>query len=100
MKLNTIDFDNNDKELISRIIHKIVTYGSKNHCLFSFETKISQHKGVTIILKCSKECDLCRFIFDDVLRYEMDSKRPQYKQNVVWERKELLTLTERIMYNL
>jgi hypothetical protein len=99
MKINTIDFDCNDKETVSRIIHKIIDYGSFNcKSLFSFDIKLSQHKGVSIILGCTKECDLCRFIFDDELRYRMDLLRLERHRNIIWREKELIPLSKRRIY--
>jgi hypothetical protein len=94
MKSNTIDFDNNNKELISRVIAKI--WECPN--LFSFETKLSQHKGVTFCLICRIDCDLCRFVFDDEIRYGIDIQRLLRHQNIVWSEKELLSLNKRVYY--
>lgn len=94
MKLNTIDFDFNDKKLISKVLGKI--WNCDN--LFSCKCEMSQHKGCTITLNCRIDCDLCRFVFDDEIRYNIDSQRLKRHQNIVWDKKEILPLKERLHY--
>lgn len=94
-KFNTIDFDYSDKSLISKVLIKV--WNCKY--LFSCFCNPSQHKGFSISLKCRVDCDLCRFVFDDETRYRIDSKRKKRHQNIIWSRKEIFKLNERVRYN-
>ena len=87
MKYNTIDLDlnprlpDNDKYLLKRIIEKIVLCDS---CL-EIEYKDSNSKGYHIIFSCSRNCDLCRFVFDDAKRFMLDLRRPEWRQNILFD---------------
>jgi hypothetical protein len=81
---NTLDIDTNDKEKIDRIMEKI----KSNPCCYSIHSKPSSTKGVHIIFRCVKKCDVCRLVFDDMKRYEIDFNREEKFKNVVFTDKE------------
>lgn len=81
---NTIDLDKTDKEQLSRIVQKIVS----NPCCLSLQYKDSNSKGYHISLICLRECDICRVVFDDQKRLEMDSNRDIKFQNTLFSDKE------------
>lgn len=95
MKYNTIDLDinprlpNNDKYLLKRIIEKISLCES---CLY-IKVLDSQSKGYHIFFYCSQDCDLCRFVFDDDKRYALDTKRPNWRQNIMFDIKGVPVVT-------
>ena len=80
MCINTLDLDKINKAQFSRIKWKI------QRCvhLGEFEWRDTQ-KGFHIIMKCDRECDDCRFVFDDVRRYSMDFRRRPHLTNVLFE---------------
>lgn len=84
LKYNTIDIDTNNKDFITTLKLKIY----KCHFLEELIVKDSPQKGTHFILKCLKECDLCRFVFDDQTRYAYDQFRKEYSQNVLFSEKE------------
>ena len=91
---NTIDMDSNDKYLVAKIYHKI----SQCPNCFSLRVEMTQHKGVMFILQCRNDCDLCRFVFDDEIRYGIDILRVKRQQNLVWREKQILSLNQRFFY--
>lgn len=82
-KINTLDLDKIDKEKLKHITDKIKQ--CKN--LLSISVKDSNSKGYHAILICKIECDLCRFLFDDSKRYEIDFNKPAKFQNCMFEEK-------------
>jgi len=84
IKYNTIDLDYCDKETLKRIVYKI----KKCKYLLYIEVKDSNYKGYHIKLFCSKDCDLCRLVFDDDKRYFADiTNRFPFEQNILWDNK-------------
>lgn len=81
---NTIDIDNSDKFNLASIIYKI----ERNPCCLKLEFKPSDSKGFHILIICSKKCEDCRIVFDDVRRLEMDMKREEKFKNVLFTEKE------------
>jgi len=81
---NTIDLDKIDKEQLERIISKIKT----NPCLKNIQVKDSSTKGYHLLLTCNRKCDICRIVFDDQKRLEMDNNRPLKLQNTLFTSKE------------
>jgi wyosine [tRNA(Phe)-imidazoG37] synthetase (radical SAM superfamily) len=76
-KLNTIDID-----FKCRYLKKI-------------QTKLSSSKkGVHITLWCSRNCEFCRLIYDDLNRYAKDKNRPEYGKNVLFTKKMFLSIQE------
>jgi hypothetical protein len=59
-------------------------------CKYSIEIqepKHSNYKGFHIEFYCTKKCDLCRLVFDDIQRFEMDKNRPIQCTNLIWDSK-------------
>jgi len=83
---NTLDIDNSDKENLSNIIQKIVN----KKCCLTLGFNDSSTKGYHIKLVCSKKCDECRLVFDDVRRFELDSVREEKFRNVLFTEKEII----------
>lgn len=81
---NTIDLDKIDKEQLQTIINKI----KQNKCLKDIQVKDSSSKGYHLLLTCNRECDVCRMVFDDQKRYEMDNNRDLKYQNTLFTSKE------------
>lgn len=81
---NTIDLDNCDKEKLERITSKI----KEKKCCLELQSKPSFSKGYHILLVCDKKCFLCRMVFDDPKRFEMDSNRDLKYQNTLFDSKE------------
>lgn len=81
---NTLDIDNGDKYNLSLIIAKI----TKNKCCKNLEWKESATKGYHIKMICSKKCDVCRLVFDDMKRLEHDENREEKFRNVLFTEKE------------
>lgn len=84
MPYNTLDIDTNDKDFITTLKLKIY----KCHFLEELIVKDSPQKGAHFILKCLKECDLCRLVFDDQTRYAYDQFRKEHSRNVLFDKKE------------
>lgn len=81
---NTLDLDECTKEQLQKIIQKI----KSNTCCLSIKHKDSSSKGYHVSIICSKKCDLCRFVFDDMKRYEIDFGRDEKFKNTVFSEKE------------
>lgn len=80
--INTLDLDGYTWKEICRIKNRI----ERLPCCESVEDKPSCHKGYHIIIHCKKkDCDLCRFVFDDAKRYEHDISRPVRTRNVLFQ---------------
>jgi len=89
LNIQTIDIDNPDMEFLKKILQKIARC---RHCLklqYRISTSLS-HYHIRIL--CAKKCDLCRFVFDDSMRYSYDYERPE-------RRKGILHNTNIIIYN-
>lgn len=84
MFYNTIDLDKVDKEQLQTIINKI----KQNKCLKDIQVKDSSSKGYHLLLTCNRQCDICRIVFDDQKRLEMDSNRELKYQNTLFTSKE------------
>lgn len=70
--INTLDLDKINKEQLEIITQKI----KNNECCKEVIIRDSNTKGYHIIIICRKNCDLCRFVFDDAKRYDIDSVMP------------------------
>lgn len=83
IQYNTLDIDTNKKDVIERIIDKIMK------CPFIEEIKLlpSLQKGFHIKLWCKRKCEICRIVYDDALRYHYDQERPNFSQNVLFDSK-------------
>jgi hypothetical protein len=47
----------------------------------------SNKKGVHLKIFCKIKCDICRFVFDDDIRYSADSKRNKEFINIIFDTK-------------
>lgn len=83
----SLDLDKCDKEQLNEIVKKI----KLNPCCKSINIKDSCSKGYHIFLVCSKKCDICRFVFDDMKRYEIDFNREEKFKNIAFNEKEYFT---------
>ncbi len=83
---NTLDIDTTERERVNQIIGKIM------QCpyLDDLEVEPSFQKGVHVKMWCMKECEMCRLVFDDEIRYAYDQYRPKYSQNVLFNEKKIL----------
>lgn len=81
---NTIDLDTNNKQIVMKVFLKIVCCPY----LFNIEQKSSLQKGWHFKLKCLINCDICRLVFDDPIRYAYDQFRKPYSRNVLFQEKE------------
>lgn len=86
---NTIDIDNSDKSNLDRILNKI----SLNKCCLDLNCKDSSNKGYHLILTCKDKCDICRIVFDDQKRLDMDSMREEKFRNTLFAEKEYFRST-------
>jgi len=87
LKLNTIDVDDKDPENLRRISSAV----EKCPRLVALEVKPSSAKGYHLTLWCLKDCEECRKLYDDKVRYEMDQMRPVYCRDVLFSKKYLQT---------
>jgi hypothetical protein len=92
IKFNTIDLDGTkifpmNKDSAQRIIDKICL--CKN--LIKIQLKPSCSKGYHVLMLCSKDCDLCRLLYDDQKRFSIDLniRKPEFR-NLLWDKKEPL----------
>lgn len=83
---STLDIDTNDKSTITHILSKIT--GCQQ--LVIIGKKLSDKKGVHIILFCNLDCDICRFVFDDQTRFSYDLQRPKYARDILFVKKECI----------
>jgi len=81
---NTIDLDKVNKTQLGEIIKKITI----KKCCLSLTYKDSSSKGYHISIICAKKCDICRIVFDDQKRFEMDNNRDLKYQNTLFTEKE------------
>lgn len=81
---NTIDLDTNEKETVNRIIEKIINCND----LIEIEISDSLQKGKHLILWCITNCEKCRLVFDDSVRYAYDQYRIKSSQDVLFDEKE------------
>lgn len=80
-KINTLDLDGYTLKSAYKLIAKIKALKCCKAVLF----KPSCHKGYHVVIICKdKNCDLCRFVFDDQERYAHDIERPKRTQNVLF----------------
>jgi hypothetical protein len=86
MKLNTIDWDFDSATII--VLRKIL----KCKYLFELTLQRSSNKNFHFILLCNKNCEKCRKLYDDLVRYEKDKNRPDYAENVLFEKKRLFSI--------
>lgn len=87
MKLNTIDIDNTSTKNLLRVLAKI------KRCKFLDSVSVEPSlNGFHVTLWCLKDCDLCRFVFDDQFRYMWDFERPEFSRNVLFDIKIPLTI--------
>lgn len=89
IKRNTIDFDyyrryGFDNALFNRMLEKIMWC---KHLLY-IGVKPSLN-GWHVTMLCDTDCDICRLVFDDPVRYAKDLMRPEYSRNVLFTRKEV-----------
>lgn len=89
---NTIDIDTNDKETIKRVLNKIVDCPYLGDLIFNF----SLQKGIHLKLFCKKRCEMCRIVFDDIIRFMFDEDREEWSKNVMFDKKEFYKAGERI----
>ena len=96
IKYNTIDIDINPliilngKEYMKKIFDFILHCDS---CQIIKEPKDSDSKGYHLFFYCKKDCDICRWLFDDSKRYMMDFDRLEERKNVMFDAKHV-TLNE------
>lgn len=83
-KINTLDLDNYTKEQLANLEKKIKQCPN---CL-NIMHKDSNSKGYHVTIICNKDCDNCRFVFDDQKRYEIDFGRDTKFQNTLFDEKE------------
>ena len=68
-------------ELATKIINKIVQC---KYCVVASK-KLSNYKGFHIEMYCTINCDLCRFQFDDIRRYEEDLNRLEVFRDLIFD---------------
>lgn len=75
----TVDLDKIGKSELNHIVGKI----SRMKCCKRITIR-ETFKGYHLVIECSKECDLCRLVFDDRRRYLFDNNRDKLLRNVLW----------------
>lgn len=89
--VNTIDYDFDpkhfrDMESFYTMLLKI----QRLPCCFDVSIRDSNYKGMHVTIACKiSGCSMCRMVFDDQCRFEKDSHRPDYAQNVLFTKKGL-----------
>jgi len=86
VRRNTLDLDFVDKETFVRIYAKILDYPNRIYGLRRRDT----WKGIHLEFFCENNCDLCRLVFDDPVRYARDLRRPVFSRDVLFDCKELV----------
>lgn len=90
IKYNTIDLDifpnfiTEGKKLLNKVFDFILNCDS---CLKIYPPIDSDSKGYHLFFICSKNCELCRLLFDDSKRFMMDYDRPETRKNVMFDDK-------------
>jgi len=84
----TLDIDTANKSFIKHITDKILSCKNCLEILLSY----SSFKGVHIVIYCNKECEICRFVYDDFRRFAYDQNRPYYARNILFQEKEIMRL--------
>ena len=84
----TLDVDTTDKDLITHIYMKI---HNCKYCV-NVERTFSSFKGVHFVIYCTRECEICRFVYDDFRRFAYDANRPYYARNILFQEKEIIKL--------
>lgn len=81
---NTLDLDRITKDQLQHILSKICRCPSLAYYILAD----SWAKGYHVTLWCLKDCDLCRFHYDDQRRYYADlTNREPHERNILWTRK-------------
>jgi len=96
---STLDLDFNDKELIHRIVMKLIRcpFGKPYTILWRFSPSMN---GFHIGLFCQCKVDVCRMAFDDQKRLEADvTSRPERGWNVLWDKKTYSKARKKITLN-
>lgn len=89
---NTLDLDFNDKEKVGDIAAKVLL------CVHALKMSLSASmNGVHLEFWCPRNCDLCRFVFDDPFRYAADLSRPAYTRDVLWQSKSFFKMNSTIV---
>lgn len=96
IQYNTIDVDTTDKEFIFSVLSKIIRMNNRFLCLAKIEVAPSSLKGYHVKLYCKKQCDLCRLVFDDDIRYFYDQFREIESRNVLTQTTESFELLRRL----
>jgi hypothetical protein len=71
------------KEKVNKIIWKIIQCQN----MIGLIREPSNKKGVHLKIFCKIKCDICRFVFDDDIRYSADSKRNKEFINIIFDTK-------------
>jgi len=91
-KLNTIDLDDGNERL-----REVSAFAEKcPDLIFTSAQPSPGGRGWHFTLWCSKECEKCRELFDDRVRYSKDKMRPSYTRNILFTKKEHTTLAENL----
>lgn len=85
---NTLDIDTDNKEFLEHVTLKV----SQCKNIQKMNVELSETKGFHIRLWCNMDCDLCRFVFDDVIRYAYDQFREPFSRNVLFNKKEFFNV--------
>lgn len=85
----TIDLDLNARLPFSDIHLKDMIVEKISRCSNCVQVQAlpSTSKGYHIFFYCKIKCDICRLVFDDDKRFMLDTKRPEYRQNVMFDEK-------------
>jgi hypothetical protein len=78
---NTIDLDKVGKADLLTVLCKMIHFCSAA----PIPEVIDTQKGYHVKMDCSIYCDLCRFVFDDQHRYELDFRKPKAETNILFE---------------
>lgn len=82
---NTLDVDTTDKKMFERIRNFILRC---KWCCEAYWRYSASLNGFHFKFICKKNCCLCRIIFDDPKRLDMDTKYFEVsRQNVLWTKK-------------
>jgi hypothetical protein len=89
---NTLDIDWDNipdinlpcsKDKINNIIDKIKSCKQ----LLGLVMEDSNKKGYHLRFYCNINCDMCRLVFDDYIRFDADSKRKKEFTNIIFDTK-------------
>jgi len=87
IRYNTLDIDADPEG--KKLKKALIRIRRCRHAVKHEFTRSTSGVGWHVKIYCNTDCDMCRKLFDDPVRYERDKRRPISAQNVLHSRKYL-----------